>query len=544
MKYMLKKILSRKIVIIIVIIAVLGFIIYNFFVKDGEPEYILEKASYGTVIKEVSETGAVKISEEVNLSFRSSGRIDKIYVKVGDKVELGQELAKVDTKQLYIELTEAQAALEVTQADYNNLLAGSSAEEIKVAETEVLNAQIVLDNAEQSLEDVKADAEEDLNQAYEDALIDLDDAYLKLYNAYNVVNDIRRTYFTISDQISLIVKDSKDKIKSAVNGAKVYIDEAKADSLHEDIDTALFEIKDILSDTKKALEEVRNATEAIAYRNAVSDSDKTSLDNQKSYINTAHTDVVGAQQNISLIRIINETNINTGEASVSTAEAKLQKAQDELDLKRAGPTQENIDLYSAKIKQAQAKVSLLYNKIQEAVLKSPIQGQITEINKREGETVQTTDSVISFLPEGPFQVEVDIYEEDIVDVRVDNFVGISLPAFPDEILEGRVISIDPAEKLIDGVVYYEVNIIFSTERENIKPGMTADVVIETDKKENVLIVFKSALKEINGEKIVRVFKKGKAEERKIEIGLEGDEYIEVISGLAEGEEVIIGEKQE
>jgi len=75
---MLKKILNKKVIIIIVVIAVLGFIIYNFFVKDGQPEYILEKVFYGTVIKEVSETGAVKISEEINLSFKNSGRIDKI----------------------------------------------------------------------------------------------------------------------------------------------------------------------------------------------------------------------------------------------------------------------------------------------------------------------------------------------------------------------------------------------------------------------------------------------------------------------------------
>jgi len=541
---MLKKILSKKIIIIIIVIAVLGFVIYNFFVKDGQPEYILERVSYGTVIKEVSETGAVKISEEINLSFKNSGRIDNIYVKVGDKVELGQELAKLDTSQLYIELTEAQAALEVTQADYNKLLAGSSAEEIKVSETEVLNTQIALDNAEQSLEDVKADAEEDLNQAYEDALDVLDDAYLKIYNAYNVADSVYRSYFTSNDQEGVKVKDSRDKIQSVLNQAKSYIDDAKSDSQNEKIDTAISENKEILKEVRDALEVIRNMTETTLYRNTVSSADKTSLDNQKTYINTVYTDLVAAEQNISSTKITNETNINTAEASVSSAEAKLQKAQDELDLKKARPTQENIDLYLAKIKQAQAKVSLLYNKINEAVLKSPIQGQVTEINKREGETVQTTDSVISFMPEGPFQVEVDIYEEDVVSVRIDNFVRISLPAFPDEILEGRVISIDPAEKLIDGIVYYEVNIIFSTEKENIKPGMTADVVIETDKKENVLIISRAALKKINGEKIVRVFKKGKAEDRKIEIGLEGDEYVEVISGLADGEEVIIGEKQE
>ena len=538
---MLKNLLSKK---IIIIIAVLAFITFSFLIKNGDPEYILEKVSYGTVAKEVSETGAVKISEEVNLSFRNLGRIDEIYVSVGDSVELGQELARLDTSQFYIELTEAQAILEVADADYDKLLAGSSAEEIKVSETEVSSAEIVLNNAEQSLEDISIDAEEDLNQAYEDTLDVLDDSYLKLYNSYNIVEDIRSTYFGSRDQTSFIVEENRDKIKNALDNAKVYIDEAKATSLHENIDLAISKTKDALSETKQALEIVRESAETMAYRDIVSSSDKTSLDNQKTYINTVYTDLIAVQQSISLTKITNETNINTAEASVSTSEIKLQKAQDELSLKKAGPTQENINLYLAKIKQAQARVSLLYNKINESTLKSPIQGQIIRINKMEGETVQMVDSVISFLPEGPFQVEVDIYEEDIIDVRVDNLVRIDLPAFPDEILEGRVVSIDPAEKLINGVVYYEVNIIFDTEKESIKPGMTADVVIELEKKENILIVSRSAIEKMNGEKMVRVFENGKAEDRIIEVGLEGDEYIEVVSGLVEGDDVIVGEKQE
>jgi len=40
--------------------------------------------------------------------------------------------------------------------------------------------------------------------------------------------------------------------------------------------------------------------------------------------------------------------------------------------------------------------------------------------------------------------------------------------------------------------------------------------------------------------MVQVFKNGKIEEREIEIGLEGDDFIEVISGLEEGEEVVVG----
>lgn len=537
---MIKKMLSKKIILIIIIALVLGVIIYKFFIKEKKPEFVFEKVARGTVLKEISETGTVKISEKVNLSFKDSGRIEKIYVGVGDIVEDGQQLAKLDTSQLLIELTEAQAAFGVVQADYNKLLAGSSAEEIKVAETAVLNAQVTLENAQQNLKDIEAEAVEDLKQAYEDALNTLDDSYLKIYNAFNVADSIRRTYFTINDQEGINVRENRDKIQSALNQVKSYIADAKKDSQYEKIDTALSKTKESLEDTRDALEIIRDMTEEPIYRNDVSSTDKTSLDNHKSYIITAITNIINAQQTISATKITNETNINTAKAEVSTAEAKLQKAQDELALKKAGPTQENIDLYLAKIKQAEVKVSLVGNKIQEAVIKSPSSGQITKINKREGEMVQPTDSVISFLPAGPFQIEVDIYEEDIVNVKISNPVRITLAAFSNEILGGKVISIDPAEKLIEGVIYYEVTIDFEETKEGIKPGMTADIVIESAKKENVLVISKNALKKIDGKKIVQVFKDGQIKEREIETGLEGsNDLIEVVSGLSEGEEVVI-----
>ncbi|GAI56541.1 unnamed protein product, partial [marine sediment metagenome] len=129
------------------------------------------------------------------------------------------ELAKLDTNQFYIELTEAQAAFEVAQANYNKLLAGSSPEEIKVAETTVLNTEVSLENAKQNLKDVEADAEEDLKQAYENAFDTLDAAFLRIYNAFSTASDVQKTYFTSNDQEGIKVRDNKDKIQGALNQA-------------------------------------------------------------------------------------------------------------------------------------------------------------------------------------------------------------------------------------------------------------------------------------------------------------------------------------
>jgi len=172
---MKKKIIIGLIVVVIIIVAV-----FYLFLKNGKEQYRIETAILEDVVKEVSESGIVKISKKINLSFKYSGRISDIYVKVGDEVSEGQNLAKIDTSQAHIELSEAESSLNIAKANYEKLLAGSSAQEIEVAQADVDSAQTTLNNAKQNLEDVKKTAEESLKQSYETAIVYLNDSYLKL----------------------------------------------------------------------------------------------------------------------------------------------------------------------------------------------------------------------------------------------------------------------------------------------------------------------------------------------------------------------------
>ncbi len=131
----------RKIKISIITIILIGLVVcvYFGFFKKEKSECTVVKVVRGEISQEVSESGTIKRGEEINLSFKNSGRIEKIYVKVGDKVKANQILAKLDTAQLFIQLKEAQASLEVAQSQLKKLLAGASAEEIKIAQTSVSN---------------------------------------------------------------------------------------------------------------------------------------------------------------------------------------------------------------------------------------------------------------------------------------------------------------------------------------------------------------------------------------------------------------------
>ena len=173
----------KKIILPIIIISLLAAVVYQVFLKKEKPAFALVEVIRGQIIQEVSETGQVEKGEKINLSFQNAGKIEKIYVEVGENVKGGDSLAKLETNDLKIQLQDAKAALSLVQAQLNKLLAGASQEEIKVAQTKVENGQASLNTAKQNLED-----------AYEDALNNLNDSYLKAYGAQNSVAAIQRTY--------------------------------------------------------------------------------------------------------------------------------------------------------------------------------------------------------------------------------------------------------------------------------------------------------------------------------------------------------------
>lgn len=526
--------MDKKIIIIIFIavIVVVGILSQTIF-KKAESPFTLAEVIRGDISQEISETGEVKKGEEINLSFKNAGIIEKIYIDKGDIVQKGDFLVKIDDSQLQIQLKEAQAGLDLYQAKLDKLLAGSSQEDIQVAQTAVDNAKITLENAQKNLDDVTAKADEDLNQAYEDALNVLDDAYLKIYNAFNLVDLVQRAYFTANDQDSIKVKENKDRIKSALDNIKPY---------NEDIDTALGETKEALKKTSDALEIIRNTCEEPLYRGTVSSTDKDSLDTHRGYINTGLTNTVNSQQTISSAKITNTTNINTARATVSSSKGALKAAQDALAVLSAEPREEDVILHQAQVTQAKAKVQLLENQIQETILRSPADAQITKLHKKVKEMAQPSlqDPVISLLPLALFEIEVNIYEEDVVKMDVGNTVDISLVAFPDQVFQGEVILIDPTQELIDGVVYYKTTINPGEIPDQVKPGMTADLIIKTASKQDVLIIPEDGIQHKEDKKIVEVFKDGSVEEREVIIGLQGSDYmVEIVSGLEEGENIIL-----
>jgi len=481
------KIRKSWIIIGAVVLIIVGYFAVKSFLKNPIDSYITEKASKGEVSQEISETGSVKATENLNLGFKITGKIARVDVSVGDSVRKGDILAELNLAQLSSQQRNAQAALDVAKNQYDKLLRGAISEDIKIYEDAVISAQHDLDSAQNSSVNV------------------LNDAYTKIYNSYTAAISIKSSYFSASDQEGIKVQDSVSNINENMQSAKSQM-AASLNNVYND------------------LKIIREQCDQGVYYSRVSSADKATLDAHKGYINTALTNVTNSQQEINSYKIA------------------LQKAKDNLSLQTAGPRQEDIDIYRAQMQQAQANLDSYQSQTNDGYLRSPINGRITEINAKRGETVSPGSSVINLLSSEPFQIKANIYEQDIVNVKQSDVVKISLVAFPKQTFEGKVIAIYPAEKIIDNVVYYEVTIDFPNQPEGIKSGMTADIVIETNKKEDVLRISKSAVENIDGKEIVQIANKKKIEDRQITTGLEGNDFVEVLSGLSEGDEIVIGKK--
>ena len=169
---------------------------------------------------------------------------------------------------------------------------------------------------------------------------------------------------------------------------------------------------------------------------------------------------------------------------------------------------------------------------------------MSTLDVKVGENVVANQDVLGIISDG-FSIKVDISEADISKVSVEDTVRITLDAYGDDVFfEGSVVDIEPAQTEISGVVYYNITILFDGEADayEIRSGMTANVDILTDRKENVLVVPRRAVLTQDGKKIVRVVtdtEKGIFEERDVETGLSGDDgLVEIVSGVEEGEEIV------
>lgn len=580
---------SRKWIVLAAVILLAGGLVYAGMSREAKVQYEWVEAKRMDLVQEVSVTGRVQSAESADLAFEVVGKVKAIEVAVGQAVKAGDPLVRLNDDDLaaqrrqaqasvqsaQAQLAQFQAALESQQAKLEELRAGTRPEEIQVAQTAVMNAQQSWEDAKRNLETVKSKAEVDLSESLNSAVTELAKAANIGKTSMLTLTDIQYAHFNTMDQDGIRLANAKalavyvllgaqdagrwinNALGALTGGAYGDATAALADPTSEKVDRAIVSTLDGLRKAKAALE-------TVPLTSVVTSAERTSLDLEKTNVNNEIIAVSAKQQAIAVQKAMNRNSVASAESQESDAKNALASARDQLALKEAGSTAEQIRGQEAQVRQAQANVSsqkatiaqaaanvqAIQARVDKTVLKTPISGVVTSQEAKVGEIVAANTVVVSIIS-GAFQIESDIAEVDISKVKIGDPAKVTLDAYgTSEQFGAKVVKIDPAETIVEGVPTYTATFEFDQQDERIKSGMTANLDIVTDHREKVVAIPQRAVLAKEGERSVRVLvteaspkdssdKIEVMKERPVRIGIRGvDGNVEILEGIEEGDKVV------
>lgn len=483
------------------------------------------------------------------------------------------------------EVAVSQASLSAAQVEYDQ----------KVALTELVESLYTAQEDEQSA--ALTSASDDVAQTLADNGILIADAYDDLLGSAWAGVIEARTAYSKGDEVlgirNTTLNDDYQNLLSAGNASAVESARSAFTALESSlvssegavvsatygssgaIVTAAEEVEEAINDAAVLLLHIRAAVSAMPATGDLSVSEATTLATSidtaraalqvdqsalqnafqtvQSALNTASENLEDANNTLAQAQSSYDAAVATREyqttlaiQSVSSAEAVRALREAELAQTQSQPRVVDLASYEAEVARAQAAYASSQARLAKAEMRSPIVGDVTEVAFEVGEQVTATGAVITVqTTQEQFEIVADVSESDIAKLAVGQSAEVTFDAFgSSQKLVGTVRKIDPAEKLIESVVYYEVTVSFEQTDQSLalRPGLSADLIFTTDRRDDALTVSQRALQSRNGSTYVRVLVDGVIEERDVTVGLRGDlGRVEILSGLEEGEEVVIRE---
>ncbi len=572
----LKKLFKSKLFWILIVL-IIGGTSYAALKPEPKPEYVTTKVVRQDLKQTVSVTGSVQGASEIELNFEMTGVLNELNVAKAEKIKVGDILAKLSSANQYNAVLESEANLQATNATLQKLIAGASSEDIAVSEESVKNTEIAYNNKIVDLQNLKNKLAADENSYMDDVtnkendLVNYRDSLLitisnELFDADTALNrikdileedDAQNTLGALDSSSKQLAENSRAEGVSLLSIANTKLDTSNLTLSDIDVDLAEGAALDVLIKTSEALSDIYavlvNTLSSTKYTAAEIVTDKANIKTDQATISASisaiqtaknlwdgsKSSLITVKNNLAVFMANKDSQIQTAEGMVTSAKGSWDLAKAQLELKKAPTRSEDISLQRAKVAQTRAAVSRARAVLDQMTIYSPIDGLVTRVNYEIGEKTDLGKSVIAVLGESGLEIEVDIPESDVAKIALGQQAMITLDAFGDDKkFDGHVTFIDPAETVIQDVVYYKVKVMFDDIGENIKPGMTANIDIITAEKDNILVVPLRSVKD-NGDKYVEVLENGYEKKKSVTIGLRGDEaLVEIILGLTEGEEVI------
>lgn len=514
----------------------------------------------GAVVTKVSASGSLSAIREQNLGFPKGAQLKQLLVKVGDRVTAGQVLAQEDDFAFRQTLNQLQGQLNSQRALFGKA----------VADPTVQGAQATLDQAHQILEATQKSVDAELaadQTATDQAHKQLDfDSYL-LDKAQETLR--------------------ADQVSCAATGGIPFTPPAPANGVGgaggPNSSVGVGPAQAGVEDPARVGPVFAGSTGSGGSGPGGSGgsgnpacnripTDQQAVLNGRRAVMTDKTTLQADQQKQNVDRAQGLVSIENARQSVVTAQNTLEAA--------AADRPFNIDQQVALVASIAAQVEAAQRDVDNTVLRAPVTGTVSAINGLVGEFLQPSSGVSALAPGSTapipglsgtssnsslslgnpatgaqrpggtqfmildnintFQVVVPFEESDAAKVAPNQKVDVTFDAVPDLTRAGTVVSVSPTGSNISSVINYYATVVLNETDPRLKDGLTAQARVITNQVQDVLTVPNSAVRKSGDQSTVTIIDaNGTQQQVRFQPGLVGDDRTQVISGLREGQEVIL-----
>ncbi|WP_201541889.1 efflux RND transporter periplasmic adaptor subunit [Psychrobacter faecalis] len=298
-------------------------------------------------------------------------------------------------------------------------------------------------------------------------------------------------------------------------------------------------------------------------------------------------------QGLLAIDAISQQDYDTQATKVATAQAAVANARAAIDTAKAAiaTTEANINSQQAALRKSQTNVSTAQEDLSYTTIRAPMSGTVVSVTTEQGTTVnanQTAPTIVTLADLSTVRINAQISEADVINVKAGLPVYFNIIGNPDQKYDATLKAIEPAPEKIsdtsstDAAIYYVGYIEVPNTERRFRIDMTAQVYIVINQAKNALLIPSAALqpdsksrKSGNAKKgaatantaenadknsrsdsdsrsendsgattaMVRVLKAdGEVVEQTVKVGINNRVNAEILSGLKEGDEVILSEE--
>ncbi|MEG4516264.1 MULTISPECIES: efflux RND transporter periplasmic adaptor subunit [unclassified Microcoleus] len=509
----------------------------------------------------ITSSGTVQPVQRVNLSPKGSGRIAELFVEQGDKVEAGQIVARMESRDVEAQLAQAKAREASARARLAKIEAGNRSEDIA-------SARARLEQAEASLAQAQAGSRVE-EVAGARARLQQTQAGLQRLRAGSRVEEVSQARARLAQAQARLADAQTGSVKQEIAQAQTQIDSSKAQAeltaqrvernrpLVEEGALAKDKLDELIKENRtaqakliesqKRLQQLQeNRLSQIQQLQAAVQVEQQALNQLQN--GTRSEEIAQAEAEVAEARskLAQLENGNRPE-EIAKAEAAVAEAKSQLAAQENGSRPEEIAQAQAELAEAQAQVRFQEVQLEDTKVRAPFAGIITQRYAIQGAfvtpatsaseaTSATSTSIVALARD--VEVLAKVPEADISQIKPGQEVEIVADAYPDKVFKGRVKLIAPEAVKERDVTLFQVRVAIDTGKDSLQSGMNVDLRFVGEKLSNALVVPTVAIVTNKGQTGVLVpDEKQEPKFKPVTVGSTIGNKIQILEGAAAGDRV-------